>query len=249
MKKNDYIIGLGLLSLLCVLSYAPAQVSGALVWSEYFNELDFDTWTMQSCQLIDNELHGVNGDHAPAVMAYRESTVAVGTWKFDLREVGEWGEELDICKIYFMSPLELEIPDWEYYALSIVHASGSGGVRLSYTIEKYIDNQPKVIVASYLGEYMESTKGTLHHFAITRVESGQMTVYLNGTQVMQGNDADLTTTGWFGFYTWDDWSLDNVEVYDTIEVGQSLPLVTIGIVGVAAIGIIVVAVYFVRVRK
>ncbi|MHA1136068.1 MAG: hypothetical protein ACTSSE_06225 [Candidatus Thorarchaeota archaeon] len=204
---------------------------------------------MQSYQLIDNELHGVNGNHAPAVMAYCESTVAVGTWKFYLREVGEWGEELDICKIYFMSPLEPEIPGWEYYALSIVHASGSGGVRLSYTIEKYIDNQPKVIVASYLGEHMESTKGTLHHFAITRVESGQMTVYLNGTQVMQGNDADLATTGWFGFYTWDDWSLDNVEVYDTIEVGQSLPLVTIGIVVVAAIGIIVVAVYFVRVRK
>jgi hypothetical protein len=119
---------------------------------------------------------------------------------------------------------------------------------LSYTIEKYVDNRPKVLLATYLGEYMESTKGTLHHFAITRVASGQMNVFLNGTQVMQGTDTDLTTTGWFGFYTWDDWSLDNVEVYDTIEVGQS-PMMLIGIVGIAAIGIIVVSVYFVRFRK
>lgn len=239
----------GLLFLVSVLIYSPIQVSGALVWSEYFDELDFDTWTMQSCQLIDNELHGVNGDHAPAVIAYRESAVSVGTWKFDLREVGEWGEELDICKIYFMSPLELEVPDWEYYALSIVHASGSGGVRLSYRIEKYVDSQPKIFVDTYLGEWMVSTKGTLHHFTITRVDSGQMTVYLNGTQIMQGTDTQLTTTGWFGFYTWDDWSLDNVECYDTIEIGGSLPLATIGIVGVAAVGIILVAVYFIRGRK
>ena len=71
MKKNEYMIGLGLLTLICVLSFTPAQVSGALVWSEYFNELDFDTWTMTSCQLINNELHGIQGDHLPAVKAYR----------------------------------------------------------------------------------------------------------------------------------------------------------------------------------
>ncbi|TFH08946.1 MAG: hypothetical protein E4H14_05410 [Candidatus Thorarchaeota archaeon] len=249
MKKNRSFLGFGLLTLVCILSFIPANVSGALVWSEYFNELDFDTWTMQSCQLIDNELHGINGDHISAVMAYRESTISTGTWKFDLTEIGEWGEELDICKIFFMSPLELEVPNWEYYALSIVHASGSGGERLSYTIEKYVNNLPKILIATHLGEWQGTTKGTHHHFAITRVDSGLMTVFLNGTQIMQVTDTELTTTGWFGFYTWDDWSLDNVEVYNTIEIGGTLPLVTIGVVGAAVIGIIVVSIYFVRFRK
>jgi hypothetical protein len=248
MKNNQCLVGIALLTLICLFSFSPVQVSGALVWSEYFNELDYGTWTMESCQLINNELHGINGDHVSAVMAYRESTIAIGTWKFDLREVGEWGEELDICKIYFMSPLEIEATDWEYYALSIVHSSGSGGVRLSYRIEKYVNNLPKVLIATYLGEYTESTKETLHHFAITRIANGQMTVYLNGTQVMQGTDTDLTTTNWFGFYTWDDWSLDNIEVYDTIEIGGTQSLVTIGVVGAAAIVLVVIAVYFWKLR-
>jgi hypothetical protein len=148
-----------------------------------------------------------------------------------------------------MSPLEPEVPDWEYYALSIVHASGSGGVRLSYRIEKYVDNVPKVLLDTHLGEWQETTKGDFHHFAITRVASGQMTVFLNGTQILQATDTELTTTGWFGFYTWDDWSLDNVECYDTIEIGQTLSLETIGVASAASIGIIMVIVYFVRVRK
>ncbi len=248
-EKRSFFLGTGLLALIFVLAIIPTPVSAALVWSEYFEELDFDTWTAQSCQLIDNELHGINGDHISAVHAYRESTVAVGTWKFDLREVGGWGEELDTCRVTFLSPLEPEVPDWEYIALSIVHGSNTQGVRLIYRIEKYMNNQPKIILGTHLGEIVDNTAGTLNHFGITRTAGGLITVYLNNTQIIQVTDTDITETNWFDYYTWDDWAFDNIEVYDTIEIGQPLTLLSIGLVGGGAIAIVVIAVYFMKIRK
>ncbi|MFW9808529.1 MAG: hypothetical protein ACFFE6_04020 [Candidatus Thorarchaeota archaeon] len=237
MSNRSKIIRLSVLALICLLTITPMQSSAALVWTEYFDELDADIWTYQSCQIIDGQLRGTHADHASAVILYRESTVAVGTWKFELNETGEWGEELDICRFWILSPLQPEVPDWEYYALSIVHAGGAAGQRLSYTIEKYVDNNPKVILDSYLGEAMETTVGTFHQFMITRDAGGQITVYLNSTLIMQATDTALDSTGWFGFYTWDDWALDNIEVYDTIETGLNLPLV----LSIGAGGVIIVA--------
>lgn len=241
--NKKLLIAVSALYILCLVSFPTTLVSAALVWAEYFNHLDYDIWTSQSCRLEDNEQHGVDGDHISAVIAYRDSSVAVETWKFDLREVGAWGEEFDVCKVYFMSPLELEVLDWEYYALSIVHAGGLSGISYSYRIEKYLDNQPKVLIPTYLGETHESVKGITHHFAITRHSSGLMSVYLNGSLIMSTTDNDITTTEYFGFYTWDDWAFDNVEVYDTIEIGQDIPMVLVCIaviVLIAAIAIFVI---------
>ncbi len=53
MRNRTRLLGLGLLTLLCLLAFAPNQGSAALVWSEYFDELDADIWTYQSCQIID----------------------------------------------------------------------------------------------------------------------------------------------------------------------------------------------------
>jgi hypothetical protein len=246
MSNRTRLLGMGLLTLLCLIAFAPNQSSAALVWSEYFDELDDDIWTYQSCQIVDGVLRGTHADHASAVHLYRESTVAVGTWKFDLTEVGEWGEELDICRIYILSPLEPEVPDWEYYALSIVHAGGAAGQRLSYTLDKYVDNNPRVLLDTYIGEPQETTVGTFHQFMITRGSGGQMSVYLNSTLIMQATDTDLDSTGYFGFYTWDDWALDNIEVYDTIGTGDSvLTVVAMGAVGV----IVIVAVLIVQFKR
>ena len=40
MTNNTPLIGIGVITLICVLSFAPAQVSGVLVWSETFDEID-----------------------------------------------------------------------------------------------------------------------------------------------------------------------------------------------------------------
>ncbi len=236
--RNRHFLSIALLALLCFLTFAPIQSSAALVWSETFDELNPDVWTtLLACRLEDGALRGVNGDHISAVRAYRPSNVSVGTWKFDLTEVHVWGEELDICKIYFIKPEESDYSS--YYALSLVHAGGEEGERYSYTLEKYVEGIPRVILDSHIGEARPTNVGVLQHFAITRSADGQMAVYLNSSLILNAVDNDITTSEYFGFYTWDDWAFDNVFVYDTIEIGGDVaPLV----IGVASAAVIVIAV-------
>ncbi|TFH01278.1 MAG: hypothetical protein E4H14_18750 [Candidatus Thorarchaeota archaeon] len=59
MTNNRLFVGIEVLALICVLSFAPTQVSGALVWSETFDELDPVLWENYSCQIIDGILRGV----------------------------------------------------------------------------------------------------------------------------------------------------------------------------------------------
>lgn len=243
MTNNRFLVGIGVLTLICVLSFSPTQVSGALIWSETFDELDPVLWENYSCQIIDGILRGVQGDHVSAVRAYYRSNVSVGTWKFDLVEIGEWGEELDIMKIYFMSP---EKPDYsDYYALSLVQASSTAGDSYSYTLEKWYD-VTKTNLANYIGDSKPTVKGLLHHFSITRQSTGLISIYLNSSLILQATDTDIITTEYFGFYTWDDWAFDNVSVYNTIEIGGDLPVIAIA--AVVGIPIAIIAIILIRRR-
>ncbi|MFW9961272.1 MAG: hypothetical protein ACFFDV_09650 [Candidatus Thorarchaeota archaeon] len=234
-RKSTTLI---LLALLCFLAFTPLQSSAALVWSETFDELNPEVWTtLLACRLEDGALRGVDGDHISAVRAYRPSNVSVGTWKFDLTEFHNFGEELDICKIYFIKPEESDYSS--YYSLSLVHAGGEEGERYSYTLEKYIEGIPKVILDTHIGQAKPTMIGVLQQFAITRSADGQMAVYLNSSLILHAVDTDISTSEYFGFYTWDDWAFDNVYVYDTIEIGgNAIPLV----IGVASVAVIVIAV-------
>ena len=146
-------------------------------------------------------------------------------------------------KIYFMSP---EKPDYSVsYALTLVQASSAGGDRYSYTLEKWYDSF-KTNLDNHLGDSQSTVKNMLHHFTITRQSSGLISVYLNSTLIFQATDTDITTTEYFGFFTWDDWAFDNVSVYDTIEIGGDLPLIAIG--AVVGVPITLIAIFLIRCR-
>ena len=241
--------GLLLLMLLCLIAYTPLQGSAGLVWSETFDELNPEVWTtLTSCKIEDGVLRGIHSmapHHIPAVRASRVSNISVGTWKFELTDMRTWDEELDICKVFFMSPGD-PLSD-EYYALSISHVGGQEGERYQYTIEKYLVGSPFVIIASELGETRTTTVGLLQCLAITRTAEGLMSVYLNSSLILRVVDKDINETTIFGFYTWDDWAFDNVYVYDSLEVGGQTPALFIG---VAVLGIVAItAVVIVRRRQ
>ncbi|MFX0108115.1 MAG: hypothetical protein ACFE7R_07520 [Candidatus Hodarchaeota archaeon] len=245
MTKRSFVrasIALGILVLMLILAYIPSPGAAALVWSDNFDDLNIDDWTSISCTVEDGTLRGIDPppppDHVPASLAYRPSEVAYGTWKFDITEVGEWGEELDIFRIYLITT-EPELINWSYYALKITHASNLEGQRLSYKLEKVFQDGVHVNLDTHLGETQPlTTKGTFMKFAITRTTAGHFLVYMNGTVIMDAVDNEIKTSEFFGFYAWRDFALDNVEVYDTIEVGLPLTL----IVSVSAVIIIVVVV-------
>jgi len=239
-RKEIPYIGVVLLGLIILLSYSPIQTSANLVWYDTFDELDDTYWDCIASQIIDGALRPVPGpdnvmlDRA-AMRAYRESNLTVGTWKFDVLETAEWDEELDILKIYFVSPGRPDFSD--YYALHIAHATISGEQSYVYYLEKWFDDR-KTNLDDYIGAGFYTTKGVFQHIDITRESSGLMSVYMNSTLILQATDTDITNSSYFGFYTWDDWSFDNLYVYDSIEVGSSTLSIMIGIAIVVSVAII-----------
>jgi hypothetical protein len=243
LRRRHYLGFLSLM-LLCLIAYTPLQGSAGLVWSETFDELNPEVWTtLLSCKVEDGALRGIQSEaphHISAVRASRVSNTSVGTWKFELTDMRTWDEELDVCKVFFMSPGDPTYDD--YYALSINHAGGQEGERYVYTIEKYLVGSPFVILASHVGETRTSTVGLLHRFAITRTANGRMSVYLNSSLILSVVDTDITETTIFGYYTWDDWAFDNVYVYDSIELGGQLTVLFIGMVVLGIVAIIAVVI-------
>lgn len=245
--RRSYI-GLVFLGLISILSFGPIRVSAGLVWYEPFDELNESYWDCTASYIVDGALRPVPQNPVTqmdrsAMRAYRSSNFSVGTWKFDLLETAEWREELDVLKVYFVSPGR---PDYsDYYALSIVHAGSTAGESYVYTLEKWFDAS-KTRLADYIGEAMDTTRGTFQQIIITRQSSGLMSVYMNSTLILQATDTDITNTSYFGFYTWDDWAFDNVYVYDTIVVGGDMTPLLIG--AAIASTTVILAIFLIRRR-
>ena len=225
----------------------PEPVVATLIWSETFDQLNEDNWHYVECQIIDGALRGVQQppvtqNDRSAMRAYRDSNVTVGTWKFDITEIGGWDEELDIMKVYIISDGWPELSN--YYALDLVHASNVNGIRYSYSIERWYDSRRKII-DNYLGETQPSVDGMLQHFSVTRTANGLLSVYLNSSLILQATDTSINNSSYFGFYTWDDWAFDNVYVYDTVSSNMTLPLLLVGITSVA---IVATVIHFLRKR-
>ena len=99
-RLRNVVVAIGIISLLC--AFMPMPSDAALIWSDDFNDLSLDDWFQVSCTAEDGSLRGskpILDIDPPTPLAYHPSTVSSGTWKFDLTEIGEWGEELDIILI------------------------------------------------------------------------------------------------------------------------------------------------------
>ncbi|MFX1483330.1 MAG: hypothetical protein ACFFCP_09095 [Promethearchaeota archaeon] len=249
MKNEKTVLCLSIMFTLLALSFTPQICSASLVWSEPFDELDSGIWIAQSCRLQDGRLRGIDANTSwlerkvfplsDSIIAYRNSSISVGTWKLELEEMGGWDIEKsinDMTRVYFMlsgTPTDVD----SYLALSFRHASSTDGSFFSYRIEKYVDGVV-TLLNTYSGEAKETTVGILHQFTITRSSNGLISVYLNGTQILRAVDTDITTTQYFGLYTRIDWALDNIEVFDSIELGSGPPLALVA----AGLGISIVLV-------
>lgn len=238
MEKKE--LCLGIVIALITLSFIPQLCSAALVWSESFEDLN--DWCTAYCKLEDGRLRGEEGF---GISLYRSSTVSAGTWKIELELIEDWvtGGIYDRTRVYFMSPEPLNITT-SFLSLTLRPASTTDGTYFSYTIEKSL-NAIHTQLDTYDGEVKATTIGILHRFAITRTTEGLITVYLNDTQILQAADTDITTTQYFGFWTLDDWAVDNIEVFDSIEVGGGLPWLLIA-AGVGVPIILIAAALLIR---
>ena len=240
LKSRAYLV---IVVALITLSVLPQLGSATLVWSETFDELDSEIWSTIWGELEGGCLRGIVDE---GISIYRNSAVTDGTWKFELRKMTDWtvSPSVDNCHIYFIC---IDVPSLsqEYIALTLKQSFSGETEVTTYSIDKYDGSHS--YLDTYTGEAITTVIGVLHRFAITRTAGGLISVYLNDSLILQATDTDMTDTEYFGFWTRDDWAFDNIEVYDSIEIGSGSPLILLA-AGAGVVVVVIAVVLFVKRR-
>ena len=267
--KQDYrIVGFAILFLLCWMGFSPLACRGAVVWSDDFNDGDYDGWTICENLALGSKwpTGGFNGSQWLATNSYLQldqegqgvitypSNVAYGTWSFDFKfnetQIG-FGSDADVVII---SDDGILTEGWPrpYYEIYIRFVVSTFEEPRNFTLKlkktrdgdkTTIDSVWPVPVAGW------------HHIDVTRNTTGWFSVYHNGSLVMEGEggtDIDTSELFWLQFEEWQ--MIDNIVVNDEV-IPITPPTTTpppfdwlpIGI-GVSAVVIIVVLVIILKRR-
>ena len=245
MNKNVVFrtaFGIVVVFLLCSLAFGPRPVAADLVWSEDFDEGPGEEWTeIGDPTYADDNCRGKPGERA-ILTIYRQSSVSVGSWSFDIRYVKEFVRDFryvpNEVSVRFMSS-DPEAMPWISYALQISPATTATGGYLLYKIVKNPEDAGGDVLADYEDSEISNMHG-MHHFKITRDGAGHVTVLLNGTVIMQAADTDITTSEYFAVFFGADFSIDNIVADDTPP-GVPLELLAVGAGAVAIVVITLVA--------
>ena len=217
-----------LTALLLGLSFGPVPTSAAVIWSDDFNDGNYDGWTISGINVtsypppswVITELDGnftiENGmlkAHGPEWnWAKHSSNIAYGTWSFDIHAVDS---SLAHFYVTFMTmDGEAILGPSDGYAFMVATHSDRPGGFTGFRLYRYND----LMWSPAFGEYRTS-RGPAggYHVDITRNLAGEFNVWINGTLRMSGQDTLHTTSESFLFNTPAGSSIDNVVVSDTVD--------------------------------
>ncbi|MFX1475168.1 MAG: hypothetical protein ACFFCO_06815 [Promethearchaeota archaeon] len=198
-KRFTLTLVVGVL-LWCLLIHAP-PCQAATVWSDDFNDGTLDGWTVDT-GVFSADDHTLQGDAGMMSRASHTSTVATGTWSFDIH-CGYLG-----IGVQFIS-LEIGAPLIEYYSYDIT-VSGRNEQIYFFRHWNYVPTR--------LGNYTPTTILGWHHFDITRDADGQFYVYINGTLAMEFVDTTYNSSNYFVVQAELDTAIDNIRVSDTVDI-------------------------------
>jgi len=245
-RNLDYkIVGLEILFLLCWMGFSPLACSGAVVWSDDFNDGNHDGWTICRNPVYDSVSNwsATNGYLQLAGSDWgiisHPSNVAYGTWsldfKFDEAQVvtRSWA---DI--VFISSNLDGATDDLACYFLAFVVSMAAESYGLALRLGKAKDG---VFTTMDSSETLLSVAGW-HHIDVTRTTTGLFSVYNNGSLILQGTDTDIGTSELFSLWAGQG-LLDNVVVDDA----PPIDWLPIGM-GASAVVIIAVVVIFLKRR-
>ncbi|MFW9993037.1 MAG: hypothetical protein ACFFD4_13420 [Candidatus Odinarchaeota archaeon] len=197
---------------LFVLVQGTPAVMAATVWSDNFDDGDYDDWTVVAGSVSATE-HNLRVTGSSYAVVYRNSTTVTGTWRFDL----DMTDEPDNTQLCFIT----KNIDGNYVRDNyLVENNGDNdGFRLMRWIWTGSSMSPLV-----LDEY-DVTGGITgwYHFDITRDGSGQMYIYINDTLAMQAVDTTHDVSSCFVLNvpiapSGTGPAIDNVIVSDTVDI-------------------------------
>ena len=226
-RKNwsNFIVSCGLSLLVATLILQPA-VQATEVWSDNFDDGNYDGWTIHHGDITAEEFvlaantslnfqdYSGGVDVSDFDRISHDSSTSIGTWSFDISfnrtmaqgtsYVHGWG----IVEIYFianttdttvMSGMSISIHSRDS-AWSFVLATLEGGV--------YTDNK---IFAFGSGTFFE-LKWT--HVEITRYSSGLVQAFINGTKRLELTDTEVESSEYLVYSSARPSAIDNVIVDD-----------------------------------
>ncbi|MHA2432672.1 MAG: hypothetical protein ACXADO_05510 [Candidatus Thorarchaeota archaeon] len=234
---------------ICIILVFPTFVQADGGWSEDFSPPDpGERWTWPDDWpdpvFDDGRIRGQAWNNISHTYVWRPSNVSVGSWSFDVQYVGGWNSTVGQrgLLVAFMSS-EPFADLWDHYVLR-VYLAPTGG-HFSSALWR-VTEDTITTVSSYEFPELSNFRGT-HHFNISRDVAGHLSVLLNGTEVMQGTDAEITTSSHFLISFHCDFAVDNIVVADTFDDEAGIPWwLLVIVIGGAAVAVIMVVVILKR---
>ncbi|MFW9850735.1 MAG: hypothetical protein ACFFF4_16535 [Candidatus Thorarchaeota archaeon] len=257
VKRRGYkIVGLAVLILLCWMGYSPIAVSSTEVWSDNFNDGNYDGWTIcentaiispSTWSAADNYLQIDQEDWG---IISHPSDTAYGTWSFDVKGDEALVDSASHASIEFISTNVTtldDLNDWTCYWIYFTVSSVSEGKMYTLKLRKNVNT----VLAFY---DTPVPVGGWQHIDVTRTAAGMFSVYLNGSLVMQVGDNDITTSDMFTLSPNKWHMIDNIVVDDEITITPTtttdVPVDwTLIIIGVTVVVIVLVLVIIVLKRR
>ena len=218
----------------------PNSASATLVWSDAFDDGNFDDWTVTygAFSGAENALLAIQFSSA----IHHPSTVMVGTWSFDLLIVDSGTSCLHVCfycesfEIYPITGMDLKV--------------SRNGFELMYWLDYYDDS---------IGEYFPPfVMVGWQHIDITRDDTGLIRVYINDSLRIETVDNRIPSSNYFYLLTNQGEGIDNIVVSDSIDITPTpetpsgtlfetlAPYLPLAVLGVALIAVLGVGILFRR---
>lgn len=256
-RRHYKIVGLAILFLLCWMGYVPQSCSSTVVWSDNFDDGNYDGWTIcensryssGSAWLATNNYLELNQSGFGIIS--HPSDVAYGSWSFDFRANESQVELQTKAEIVFISSnLDgARSEDWYGYWVEFRVSSISPSKNFTLSLRRGDFSGVLVVIDGY---YTPVPVAGWHHINVTRDTNGLFKVYHNGDIIMQGEDTTFQTSELFAFY------VEKWQMIDNIVVDNEPPQTTtnsefpdwwiVVIIGASAVVIIAVLVVILKRR-
>jgi len=224
------------------MGYSPLACEGAVVWSDDFNDGNYEGWTINENPAFAT---GPNWTAANHYLEFNQSgfgvishpsSVVNGMWSFDVKP-----HESSFTEVVFISNNITEQADMNDWVGYWIHFEASADNIILSLREK--NGGPFTTVDSY--ETSIPIAGW-HHIDVTKTEAGLFKVYHNGSLIMQGVSTEIDTSVMFAVYAENSQAIDNIVVDD--QPPPDIDWVLIIEIAVLAVVIIVVLVIFLKRR-
>jgi hypothetical protein len=256
-RRRLLMVLIGAILLLCSIMFRLFPCSAGKVWSDDFNDGNYDGWTVLGLDATseppkrvdvgfisaaDNTLRATEGGMSYFNIASHPSSVAIGTWSFDVYITGRSG-----MSKAFVGFMNAALPPSKS---ALGYDIGIDLPLLRFVLLKWVGYD-----FYELGEY--APEGGIAdkwwHIDVTRDAEGHFYVYANGTLAMDVVDTEVTTSEYFRFVSESGPALDNIIVSDTVDIEPPLPEAPfymqtwfLATVGVAVVLVVMGAVWVLR---